>query len=75
MNKEQATQILIRCVEVAQEKGAYSLNDARLILQAIDALKAIPKEEKKANIPAKENSEQIGEKLEKPTPVVAEVVA
>lgn len=75
MNKDQAIQVLIRSVEVAQEKGAYSLNDAKLILQAIDTLKAIPKEEKKANVPAKENSEQHGEKIEKPTPIVAEVVA
>lgn len=38
MNKDQALQILIQGVEIAQSKGAYNLQDSATILQAIQTL-------------------------------------
>ena len=38
MNKEQAIKILIQAAEVAQTKGAFSLNDASVIANAVSLL-------------------------------------
>jgi hypothetical protein len=42
MTTEQAINTLIKAVEVAQTKGAYTLADANAILEAIKALGAKP---------------------------------
>lgn len=38
ITKEQAVNVLIQAVEVAQRKGAYGLEDAKNIILAIEAL-------------------------------------
>jgi len=38
MNKEQAIKILIQAAEVAQTKGAFNLNDASVIANAVNVL-------------------------------------
>jgi len=45
MTEDQAKQILINAAQVAQSKGAFSLDDAAVVLQAIKTL--VPKEEVK----------------------------
>lgn len=43
MNQQQALEILVKAVEIAQSKGAYSLDDAAVLKTAIDVFR--PKEE------------------------------
>ena len=38
MNKEEAIAVLIQAVRVAQQKGAFTLEDARVVIGAIQAL-------------------------------------
>lgn len=49
MNQEQALQILVQAVQVGQSKGAFNLNDAALIAQAVSLL-VKPEETTKENI-------------------------
>jgi hypothetical protein len=42
VSKEQAVSVLIQAVKIGQAKGAYSLEDAALIAQAIGTL--VPKQ-------------------------------
>jgi len=38
MTKEQAINVLIQAVGIAQQKGAYTLQDAKSIIMAVDIL-------------------------------------
>ncbi len=46
MTKEQAINVLIQAVGIAQQKGAYTLQDAKSIIMAVDILSK-PVEENK----------------------------
>ena len=48
MNYEEAVQVLVNAVAVAQNKGAYTLGDAKVVIEALQIIKPelfIPKEE------------------------------
>lgn len=54
MNKEQAIKILIQAAEVAQTKGAFNLNDASVIANAVSLLlKPEPTKAPEAPVPDK----------------------
>lgn len=38
MTKEQALNILLQAVEIAQQKGAYTLQDAKKVIMAVEIL-------------------------------------
>lgn len=42
LNRDQALQILIRAVQVAQSKGAYTLEDAELVSKAVRLFSSKP---------------------------------
>jgi hypothetical protein len=48
MTYEEAVQVLVNAVAVAQNKGAYTLGDAKVVIEALQIVKPelfIPKEE------------------------------
>lgn len=47
MTQEQAIKVLVSAVNLAQQKGAYSLVDAKTIITAIEALGAKEEVEQK----------------------------
>jgi hypothetical protein len=47
MKKEQAIEILVQAVHVAQSRGAFQLEEAATLFQAIGALKEEPKPDAK----------------------------
>jgi len=44
MTKEQALNILLQAVEIAQQKGAYTLQDAKNVIMAVEILISRPLE-------------------------------
>lgn len=50
MDLQKAIQILLNAVEKGQKSGAYSLQDAKTILLAVDFLTIKPKEEIKKDV-------------------------
>lgn len=51
MTQEQAIQVLIQAVLVGQSKGAYTIDEAVIIKQAIDAFKTAPQGQSEVSAP------------------------
>lgn len=58
MNKEKALQVLLQAVQIAQQKGAYTLQDAKTIAFAVEALS--PKTSETTSTPMPEKQEVTG---------------
>tara|TARA_R100001530_G_scaffold134173_2_gene108546 strand:- start:295 stop:450 length:156 start_codon:yes stop_codon:yes gene_type:complete len=47
MDKQKALELLIQGIHVAQGKGAFNLEESKLLAEAVDVFTEKPKEEKK----------------------------
>ena len=60
MNTNQGLEILIKAVNIAQSKGAYTLDEARIIADAIGVF--VKKEEPKEEPVKKDSTKKVAEK-------------
>lgn len=58
MNNDQALQVLLQAVQIAQQKGAFTLQDAKTIAFAVEALS--PKTSETTGTPMPEKQEVTG---------------